>query len=792
VTGGKKSTGLGGLVGDIGTILGDDGGWVANCYATGVVTSGEGSLFIGGLVGGLWLGGVSNSFWDVETTGQTTSDGGTGKTTAQMQDINTYLTTGWDFIGETVNGTSDIWRMSENGGYPVLNIFQGYTPILPVGLGTAEEPFLVNNVEELGSVVYYPLACYRLDSNVDLSEIVWSTAVIPWFGGHFDGNGYVLSNLSVQGGGHLGLFGVLGENAVVTNMRIENVSIQGTGDLIGGLVGDNYGSVSNCYITGTVRGNNAASVGGLVGDNSGDVTRCYSSGAVNGGGPVGGLIGLGSATHCYSTATVSGNRYVGGLVGFAGNVKYCYSAGEVSGDKYVGGLVGYNFWNRLTQCYSTGAVNGNDSVGGLVGYSQNGNIIHCYSTGVVSGSSNVGGLMGQNERGTVLDCFWDIETSNQNTSAGGIGKTTAAMQDIRTYLDGGWDFVDEIGNGTHQIWQMPEGGGYPILSIFSGYTHLQLNGLGTAEDPYLISNTLELGAMIYYSPYAHYRLDSSIDLLGICWSTAVIPTFEGTFDGNNLTISHLTIKGVSNLGLFERLASGAEIKDLELVDVNINGLGGSVGGLAVYNYGTVTHCCSTGTGAVSGKDEVGGLVGYNSGTMTHCYNTGSVLWSEGWAAVGGLMSVNDGTVTQCYSTGAVGGGSSAGGLMSHNYGTVTQCYSTGAVSGREWVGGLVGFNCGTVIQCYSTGTVFGHSDVGGLIGYNPYNGHVTNCFWDTQTSGQATSNEGFGKTTAEMQTADTFLETGWDFVDETENVTDDIWWILEGQDYPKLWWEASD
>ncbi len=38
----------------------------------------------------------------------------------------------------------------------------------------------------------------------------------------------------------------------------------------------------------------------------------------------------------------------------------------------------------------------------------------------------------------------------------------------------------------------------------------------------------------------------------------------------------------------------------------------------------------------------------------------------------------------------------------------------------------------------------------------------------------------------------TFAEAGWDFVDETENGTDDIWWILEGQDYPRLWWEPVE
>jgi len=26
-------------------------------------------------------------------------------------------------------------------------------------------------------------------------------------------------------------------------------------------------------------------------------------------------------------------------------------------------------------------------------------------------------------------------------------------------------------------------------------------------------------------------------------------------------------------------------------------------------------------------------------------------------------------------------------------------------------------------------------------------------------------------------------------VDETNNGTEDIWWIDEGKDYPRLWWE---
>ncbi len=80
---------------------------------------------------------------------------------------------------------------------------------------------------------------------------------------------------------------------------------------------------------------------------------------------------------------------------------------------------------------------------------------------------------------------------------------------------------------------------------------------------------------------------------------------------------------------------------------------------------------------------------------------------------------------------------------------------------------------------------------GGLLGAD-WGGAVNNCFWDTETCGLIESYGGEGKTTAEMQMADTFLNAGWDFTGETENGTEDIWWILNGQDYPRLWWESYE
>ena len=107
----------------------------------------------------------------------------------------------------------------------------------------------------------------------------------------------------------------------------------------------------------------------------------------------------------------------------------------------------------------------------------------------------------------------------------------------------------------------------------------------------------------------------------------------------------------------------------------------------------------------------------------------------------------------------------------------------------DYAGGLVGRNYGSITNCYSTGPVSGaYYGVGGLVGWT-YAGSIVDSFWDMEASGRPWSAGGTGLTTAEMQTATTFLDAGWDFVDEAENGTDDIWWIDEGQDYPRLRWE---
>jgi hypothetical protein len=508
----------------VGGLVGQNSNSIAISYSTGRVTGYE---EVGGLVGDN-NGSITSSIWDIETSGQTTSAGGIGLTTVEMHSIETYLNAGWDFIHEILNGTCDYWQILP-GEYPQLYWQLGDSPVMPEGLGTADQPYLIRDARDLGTVWFEPMAHYHLEEPIDLSGITWSIAVVPWFAGTFDGNGYVISNLNIQGGGYAALFGVLESATVVLDMSLEAVEINGSGH-VGGLAGQSKGVISGCYVNGSISGTDYVGgivgfndfgnistsycsvvvsgerqVGGLVGWNYGDIATSYNKGSVTGDDYVGGLVGFneGIITNCHNIASVRGhsswNGGVGGLVGTnSGSISASYNNGDVTGDKEIGGLAGRNYNGNITMSYSTGVVTGNEDVGGLVG--QNGRIVwgiiyggsisNSYCTGSVRGTSNIGGFVGFNVDGTisacysngvvtadgpmggllainwyglVIDSFWDLEASGESSSAGGIGKNTVEMQTATTFLEAGWDFVDEDANGTDDIWWILEGQDYPRL-----------------------------------------------------------------------------------------------------------------------------------------------------------------------------------------------------------------------------------------------------------------------------------------------------------------------------------------
>lgn len=99
---------VGGLVGYL--VGSNVHGTINNCYSTGSVV---GQSTVGGLIGRNYGSGITGCFWDIQTSGQTSSYGGTGKTTEQMLDVNTFLDVGWDF-------NTPVWKICQGENYPKL------------------------------------------------------------------------------------------------------------------------------------------------------------------------------------------------------------------------------------------------------------------------------------------------------------------------------------------------------------------------------------------------------------------------------------------------------------------------------------------------------------------------------------------------------------------------------------------------------------------------------------------------------------------------------------------------
>ncbi|WP_337965088.1 GLUG motif-containing protein [uncultured Flavobacterium sp.] len=237
-------------------------------------------------------------------------------------------------------------------------------------------------------------------------------------------------------------------------------------------------------------------------------------------------------------------------------------------------------------------------------------------------------------------------------------------------------------------------------------------------------------------------------------------SFRGTLDGNNHVIKNLTIKRTSHddVAFISTLGAKGVVKNLGLTAVNIQG-SGNVGALVANNVGgTISHCYSTGTVTSTGlsvQKHVGGLVGINNDA-----------------------NGKPGKLLNSYSTVNVSGKDSfVGGLVGYNYlCAVENCYATGSVTGPYKNGGaLIGKNASELLNCYATGKV---EVGGGLVGLNFNWSSAPNCFWDIQTTGQTTSDDGgeaVGKTTAQMKSGTPYSNT-WTAAN----------WIFTAGKYPTL------
>lgn len=230
-------------------------------------------------------------------------------------------------------------------------------------------------------------------------------------------------------------------------------------------------------------------------------------------------------------------------------------------------------------------------------------------------------------------------------------------------------------------------------------------------------------------------------------------------------------------------------------------VGGFVG-ISESNLGDLyTDCYSSCN--ITANSSTGGFVGkVTSGTFTNCYSTGTLTainnGRSNYGGFAGHVSSSTVSMSKCFSTSNLYSsgleftlriGGFCGYLESPNA-TISDCYARGNIYGNtnpygsSNIGGFIGvYYKGNINRCYSTGHVDGYSYIYGFANA-PISGIITNCFYDTNTSGKSDTSTATPLTTANMKIQSNF--TNWNFLT--------IWGIssLLNNNYPFLLWQSTN
>jgi len=216
-------------------------------------------------------------------------------------------------------------------------------------------------------------------------------------------------------------------------------------------------------------------------------------------------------------------------------------------------------------------------------------------------------------------------------------------------------------------------------------------GTGTAADPYIIDEPLELVWMgenystikdKYFLQTADIDMSSVANFtpIGNGISTDYYPAdaFTGTYDGLGFKISNLTIN--SNLvyvGLFQK--SSGTIKNISLAQANITST------CSTYNYpytggivgrqdgGSIMNCSVSGSISQTGMTfgpHTGGIASEPNGSISNCYCSAAMTSASSGGIIGGIVAYTQSsniTINNCYFSGTTGGAATTVGAIVGNY-----------------------------------------------------------------------------------------------------------------------------
>jgi hypothetical protein len=309
----------------------------------------------------------------------------------------------------------------------------------------------IHNAENLSGNFY-------LTADIDLGGELWRYPIgrsddnnsrSPAFRGTFDGQGYVIRNMTIAGNHRcpVGLFAAL-DGATVRNVGLESTNIDISAD-----DGHSVGAIS-----GTARNSTISNV-----YNTGRITVCddeYNR--------VGGIVGVfdsGVITDSYNTADVIGYIAGGIVADNVGDISNCFNTGNITGMVIAGGIVGHGEGRTAVErCFNSGSITANNVAAGIVASLDNsGNhITDSYNVGDVSITREIEGWFG-----TVCGINSAADDPFRAVNVYNAGRLSVADNpDFR-----GLYHIDSIDLDTfdfENVWTIIEGvnGGLPVLRIF--------------------------------------------------------------------------------------------------------------------------------------------------------------------------------------------------------------------------------------------------------------------------------------------------------------------------------------
>lgn len=539
-----------------------------------------------------------------------------------------------------------------------VDTWDGTAVAFTQGRGTKEEPWLIENAEQLAYLAQqvnngtdYRWKHFRLVSDLDLSVKEWTPIGTEGnlFWGGFDGDGHTITGMTITGkeNSYVGLFGEC-RNFTADSSYIKSVTVKGaniSGKSFVGAIAGAGANISDCYsIENTIYASRC--VGGVCGSLIGKISGCYNSSSVSGISTAGGIMG---------SASYEGN--VGN-----GVVQYCYNIGTVTVSQQ------------------------DSSVGGITGASANRyDISNCLNCGKITGNGkNVGGIAGStdsNYMNFIGNCYYNSDLNNAGVGEGASDKviplTTSQLcgalpkgLDPTIWKEGSVDTSTAVATGTGSRFgtaagtyinlQSVETAGITNTASVPVYNYVTTNG--NDWDTYTLITTAEefvaIGQVRDEAKWsANYVLGNDIDVSGAELKSIGDPeiSYTGKFSGDGHTISHVDMtkeEGADSSGLFAQIGNSSG-KSGKVMLLAANGdivtsyfaTGGICGNLSA---GEIYGCSFTGTVKGSMVGGISGAAGQHT-MISQCFFEGDVQGSHAAAGICGMSGTVVGSINHCIS-----------------------------------------------------------------------------------------------------------------------------------------------